>query len=400
MAATASYQAGIEANNVEFSFGIEVTWGVVPAIAFTAIRLTGETMNKQRTRQRPLEINTTREAAASVTTQEVASGAINFAFSYGTYDEFFAVCLGNEWSALLTIVGVAGDIVFTNSSATVGILTSGTASKFSTVTEKSYIRLLGFTNTANNGWWYVTTKTSATSLTLTSNRLSVTETPAGTAAKVRGSTLVNSTEFRSFWLQNKLSTVLYLNYPGSYISGFTLQIQLGQFASGSFNIMSKTESSATSNSSTGAVTAAPGGRVINPVSGYMYTMLAQVAVGATIDQISMTVANTGAAGEFGLGSSSAAGMLAGYLEASGSFRAYFPDFTLYAIFTAETAQNLTFLMQDANTDGYAFQFMSAVLSDAKIDAGGPGQPVYATYQFQADPLSTGTTIRIDKLPSS
>lgn len=397
MAATTAYQAGIEANNVTMSYGIEAAWGVKPAIAFQLLRMTGETMALNRTRQRPLEINITREAAASVTTQEAASGAINFAFSYGTYDDLFAIGLGNEFTTPLAINGVAGDIILTNNTATQCTVTSGTAGKFTLVVAGTYIRLKGFTNAANNGWWYVSTSAALT-IVLISNRLSVTETPAGTAAGIRGSTCVNGTEFRSFYLQKKLSSILYLNYPGAYISGFSLQGQLGQFFSGSFNIMAKDEIPLTAEGSTGAALVAPGGKVINPVSGYMYTLLNQAAAGAVIDQISMTVANTGAAGEYGLGSAGAQGMLAGYLEASGSFRAYFPDFTLYTLFDQETVRNITFLMQDANTDAYAIQFMAATLSDGKINAGGPGQPVYATYQFSADPLAAGTTMRIDKLP--
>jgi len=398
MVATTGYQAGVETTQTQWSYGFETAWGTKPPIQFQALRFTGETLGKTRTRQRPLEINATREAAAAVTVQEQVGGAINFAMSYGTYDDLFAIALGNEWTAPLTIQGAAADITLTNLSSTTATLSSPTANKFQNVTLGSYIRLLGFTNAVNNGIWLVSAKASNVSLTLTSTRSAITETPATTLAGVRGSALTNSTEIRTIWLQEQLAANLFYEYPGSFVTGFSLQAQIGQFFNGSFNLLCKDEQTAVTNQSTGAVLAAPGGRVITPTSGYLGTLLDSVTPTAIIDQLNLTVANTGSVPEYGLGTAGSAGFTGGYLEASGTFRAFFPDFNLYTMYVAEAQHLLAFQVQDANTDAYVISFGTATLSDAKVNAGGPGQPVYASMAFMADPAAAGGTMRFDKLP--
>ena len=396
MVATTGYQAGVETTQTQWSYGFESVWGTKPAIAFQALRFTGETMGKTRTRQRPLEINATREAAAAVTVQEQVGGALNFAMSYGTYDDLFAIALGVEFSTPLAIAGIAGDITIT---AGTNVLSSTLGTKFSAIVQGQYIRLLGFTNAANNGIWFVQTKTDNSHLVLAGIRTIVTETPGGTAAQIRGSTAQNSTEIRSVWLQEQLAPALFLNYPGTFVTGFSLQAQIGQFFNGSFNLLCKDESNATVNGSTGAVLAAPGGRVITPTSGYLGTLIDSAAPTAIIDQLNLTVANTGAVPEYGLGTAGSAGFTGGYLEASGTFRAFFPDFNLYTMYVAEAQHLIGFQMQDANADAYVFSFGTATLSDAKVNAGGPGQPVYASMAFMADPAPVGGgTFRIDKLP--
>src|SRR5450755_1746237 len=80
MPATAGYQAGLETNATQISYGVETTWGTAPAVQFQAIRYTSETLAYAKTRQRPAEITGTREAAQGVTTQQQASGTINYAF--------------------------------------------------------------------------------------------------------------------------------------------------------------------------------------------------------------------------------------------------------------------------------------------------------------------------------
>lgn len=394
MAATTGLAAGVETSATQLSFIVETAWGVAPASAFTAIRYTSESLGAAKTRQRPAEISGTREAAQGVTTQQQATGTINYALSYGTFDEFFAVCMQNEWGAATTVVGVAADITITNT-AGVFTLTSGTGGKFSAVTALTWIRLSGFTNTANNGFWFVSVKTSATSLTLKGPNTVVTETPSLALATVKFSSTRNDTTFRTLYIQEQLASNMFLVYAGSYVSRMTLQGGAGAFLAGAIDIVAKSEAKGTSNASTGAVTAAPTGRVFDPIAGWEGVYWNEAAFGSAIDNFSLTMTNTGASTEFAMGSASAAGILGGIFEVAATVRTYFKDFTQYDLFQGETTGRFAIICKDPSGNAYAFTFLQAVLS-VKLSVGGPGQPVWADVAVEAGP-TTGGTFVMDRL---
>ena len=401
MAATTSYQAGAETTNTVISYAVEAVWGTKPAVAFQAIRYTGETLTGAKTRQRPTEIITTREASQAVTTQQTASGAINYAFSYATYDDFFACLLQNDWQALQTVAGVAADITITQS-AGVTTLSSTTSSKFVNLAANTWIRLLGFTNATNNGFFFVKTHSSDVSLILTgpTAATTVTETPATTLAQIRASTIKNGTTFKSLWIQQKFASNQYLTYAGAYPTRMTIQGGIGAFLSGAVDLVAKAESEVSADGSTGATTAAPTGRVIDPIAGFVGLFWNDLPVTATVDQFAITIENIGAASEFGMGSANAAGILGGTFQASGTFRAYFKDFTYYDLFQAETSGRLAIIVKDSAGNGYAFTFLSAVLAADGVAVGGPNQPVYQNFTIEGGPSGVLGTFVIDRLAGS
>ena len=395
MATTSGYQAGVETNATQLSYGVEVTWGTAPAIQFQAIRYTSETLALNKTRNRPAEINSTREASQGVTTQQVAQGSINYAFSWQTYDDFISCVLQADWQASVPIASIAGDITITTGT---NVLSSTLGTKFTAILAGTWIRLFGFTNSVNNGLFYVTTKTDNSHLVLSGNPSAfVTETPSGTAAQVRYGNIRNSNAFRSLWIQQQFSPSLFLEYAGSYVSRWTMTGGIGNFPTGAFDIIAKSEASAVSNASTGAVLAATTGRVFDPVAGWITATFNEVAVATAIDQFSLTVENTGAAGEFAMGSAGLAGMLGGMLTVTGSFRAYFKDFTLYTNFANETSGRLAFQIRDNLGNAYIITILNAIML-INVDAGGPNVPVYATVNLEGGPAAGGGTIMVDRLP--
>lgn len=401
MAATTGYQAGLEANQTVLSYAVESVWGTKPTVQFQAIRYTSETLAMNKTRQRPAEINAAREVSAGVTTQQSAAGTVNFALSWQSHEDFISSLLGSDWQAAQVIAGIAGDLALTNTSATAATLISTTAGKFTNIAAGQFVRLLGFTNAANNGVYRVATKVSALSLILTSLVPTVTETPAGTAAQVRASTIQNGTQFKSLWIQQKLSSSLFLTYPGSYVTGMTLSGAVGQFFNGGFTIAAQQELSATSEGSTGAVLAASTGKVFDTVAGVAGVYLNEVSIGTGVDSFSLNLQNQSAAAEFGVGSSTALGMLAGTFVATGQIKLFFNSFTLYTKFTAETSGTLEFIIQDSSKNIYVVTLLNATFSSGSIDAGSQGTAIMATFGIECGPVSGGTgTVMIDRLPST
>lgn len=396
MAATTGYAAGVEANNTEISYGTEATWATAPAATFQAIRYTSETLGPNKQRDRPSEISTSREAAGAVTVRAQAGGSIAFAMSYGTYDDMFSVAVGADWQAAQAINGVSGDLTITNLSATTATISSTTSNKFLAISVNQWLRTLGWTNAANNDIWRITAKASEQSMTATKATVGapVTETPSGTAAKIRARMLRNGALFKSLYFQQKLSSSLWLRYPGSFFPRVTLSGGVGQFLNGSFELLSQQEVKGTSDASTGGVLAAPTGRVHDPVPGFAGAFIDAAPIGSVLDSFSITIENQGAALAFGMGAEAAQGALPGTLVASGQFRIYFRDFTLYDRFVALTTGAFSVVTKDAAGNAYVITLPGSVLINPAIEAGGSGQPVMATFQVEGSP---GPFIQIDQL---
>lgn len=385
MASTA-FSAGVESNDVEISYAKEAVWTTKPAVAFKSVRYTGESFSGSKSRARPAEIRNDYQAAAAVTTQETAAAGINFALNSGTYDDLLAGLLGNDFSTAIAISG--SDIAGTATG-----YSTVTASKFTSVTAGVWIKVSGFSNAANNGYKRVT---AATGTTITTAQAGAVE-AAGPAVTIGGSRLTNSTQFQSFHFQKKLSSSLYLVYPGTFWTGATLQASTGQFFTGSFTGISAVENKATTSQSTGAVTAAPTGRVNDSVAGFLGLEWNNTAVSAVIDGITLNIAREGAAAQYGLGSASAQGIIRGAVTVTGSVRIYFRDFTLYDDYKAETARALSYRTVDDAGAGYQITLPYANLMNPNITAGGPNQSVMATFELECAPSPTlGYTIAIDK----
>jgi hypothetical protein len=400
MPATAGYQAGLETNATQISYGVETTWGTAPAVQFQAIRYTSETLAYAKTRQRPAEITGTREAAQGVTTQQQASGTINYALSYGTFDDFMSVALQADWGAALSIQSILTDVSIVNTGGVI-TMTSTLAGKFTGINQGQWIRIVGAANAVNNAWWYVSVKDSLVLMHLTgpNSATAISETAAAGNIGIRGGQLRNGTTFKSMFVQQALSSTLYFTYPGAYVSRITLQGGIGNFMTGGIDIVAKSETKAVVQGSTGAVLAAPSGRVFDPVAGFVSVTWNEAVFASAIDQFAITLENTGAAPEFGMGAASAQGILGGTFQASGTFRAYFKDSSQYDLFTAETAGRLAYVMKDSTGNAYAFTFMNAILVAGGPAIGGPGQPVYATFTVEGGPqVGTGnSTFSIDRM---
>jgi hypothetical protein len=383
---TTGYNAGIETNDVEISYGKEAVWGTKPAVAFQAIRFMSESFSGSKTRNRPSEVRTDLQAAYAITTQEQASAGVNFGLSYGTYDDLLAGLFNNDWSTALTVTGT--DIAATGTG-----LSSATASKFSSIAVGQWIRTVGFANPLNNTYRRVTAVT-GTTVTLAGG---LTVEAAGASVTVRGSRLTNGTVFQSFHVQKKFATAVYLLYPGTYWTGGTLSASTGQFMSGSLTGVAQIEAKQTTNQSTGAVLAAPVGRVNDNVAGFQGIELNGTAIAAVVDAVSVQITKEGAAAQYGLGDSSADGVLRGVVTVSGSIRIFFKDFTIYDLFKSEAESIISFRTVDSAGSGYQLTLPAATVMNPQVVAGGPGQAVMAEFALEGNPHGTlGYTIQLDR----
>jgi hypothetical protein len=402
MPATLGYQAGVEANQTQLSYGVEVTWGARPLVQFQAIRYMSDTLALTKTRQRPSEINVSREVSQALTTQQVAGGTINYALSYGSYDDFFASLMQNDWTPPFAIASIGADITMTSTGTTNQTLSSTLATKFTSINVGQYIRVSGFTTIVQyNNWWRVTAKADNSHITVNGNAVgAATETSSGANVLITGSTLNNGTTFKSLYVQQKFSSNKFLRYGGTYVTRITLGTSVGNFFTGAIDVVAQSEISATVEASTGAALPAPSGPVIDPVSGFVKILYNAGAIVGLLDQLSLTLENTGAAPEFSLGGTAGAdGMLGGTFTASGAFRMYCKDFIIYDRFQTEFSADMQIYLQDAAKNSYVLSFQQVVLF-CKINATGPGTALFVdvTFEVNPDPVAGGT-FQIDRNPT-
>jgi hypothetical protein len=388
--ATSGFQAGIEANDVELSYGKETVWGQKPAVAFQAVRMTSESFAGSKTRQRPEEIRQDAQASAAITTQEQATAGITLALSYGTYDDLLAGLLMGEWSTAVDVS--ASDISASNTNSEFG----STSTDFTgeNISVGQWIKVSGFATAGNNGFFRVTS--------VSANALGVSPAPAadeaaGATVTMKGSMLRNGSTFQSFYFQKRLADDKFLVYPGTYWAQGSLSAALGQFMQGSFGGFAKSEEKQTSNQSTGSVLPAPTGRVHDTVGNFGGVMLDGAPIDAVVQEITVNVTKQGAAGQYGIGSPAAQGVNKGFLEASGTLRVFFKDFTVYDLFKAESQHFISFRTADAAGNAYVLTVPAATVMNPQVAAGGPGQPVLANFTLEGNPHPTlGHTLQLDR----
>lgn len=340
MPSVTGYQAGVETTDVQLSYALETAWATLPAVAFKALRITGESMAGQKQRTRFNEMTGVRQASPSVTQQESAGGGINFNLSYGTFDDLMAVTLGNDWTTALAIDGISGDI---STVASGNKLTSTLSTKFANIVVGQYIRLYGFTASsgANNGIYRVSAKANNQDITLAGKTV-INETPTGTAAKIRGSMLRNGNQVQSLYMQKRTASNQFFRYPGVMFGGMALQGGIGQAFTGSFTSMAKDETFNASDASTGAVSAAPSGGFFNAVAAFGGIQLNDVAIDAVVQSCNLNVTREGAAMDYGMGSPSAQGARWGQVNVGGTLTVLFRNETLYNLFKSEANRLVSF----------------------------------------------------------
>ena len=405
------YNAGLDSSDVIVRYGEEVVWDTVPAIAFQEVRLTGESFSEQKTRSRPEEIKADGFVSHALTTQVQATGGLNFALSFGTYDDLLGGLLNSSFTTPLAIVSIATTAIITATTTLANLTGPGFSTNsttlFDLVVPGMWIRASGFTASAgvNNGLYRVTavdTVNDEIQVSATAGNGAALSADASTAAEVnlQGSVLRNGVEFHSFYFEKQLAAALFLVYSGSYINDGNLNAQVGGFVEGTFNFLCASETSGTSTAGTGPAVAAPAGRVIDTVAGFSQLEQNDVAIAAVVQGISWTVTKNNARAQYGLGAANAQGMARGTIDVNGTMSVYFTDFTLYNLYKAETDQQISFAALDNTGAGYIFTLPGATLMNPTIVAGGPDTDIVSDFELEGNEgtgVYAGVIFQIDKI---
>lgn len=400
--ATNSYLAGTDSNDLELSFAPEVTWGTSPSGsgAYQKFRVNSESLSEQRNRSRPGEIRSDWQVSAATTQDVQARGGLQFGISYGNTDELIAGMLTGAWTADLNIVATGIAAAQTASDGSVGTFT-GVATDFADVTVGQWIRVAGFSTAGANGFFRVTAKATDGS------QITVAPGPADDAGgsaetiTINGSMLRNAKTLTTFSIQKRLSSSLGFIYPGTLFTGGQINAQRGQFFSGTLDGLCKDETKAAAEVGSNPLSA-PTAKVMNTVGHFRSLNVDGEATTSKIMSLNTTITREGAAMAFALGSESAQGVgSVGGLSVGISTEVYFADYDLYDAYKAETEKEFSYRVTDSQGNTYIVTIPVVVLSTSTITAGGPNQPVMATFEGMADPSTTyGCTIQLDRMAAA
>lgn len=415
--ATTGYQAAVDSNDVIMSYVAESAWGTTPTTpGFKKIRLDSEGFSGSKSRTRPSEIDPSGQASAAITTKEESTGSLNFSVSAGTHNDLLAASLG---SAFATAVSYSGtDVAISAASGSTCTLTA-TAGAFTTTNlliKGQFIKLFAAGAATQCGVARILT-VAAAQLTLDCCSWTPAITIAGTmgACTIKGSVLRNGTTFDSFTFEKQLSAALFLRYAGSFCTGGSLDVGVGDYLKGTLAFLNKAEASATSGIAGATYAAAPTGTIVDSIKGIGTVWRGEdtgttsgvpAAFDAVIQKIGVKWNKEGAAAQYGIGSAAALGMRSGKQLVTGSLSSYFKDFDLYTQYISEIAGPISFYALDglstaSATKGYVITFCNATIMNPKIVAGGPGQDVMADFEIEGNPdisstsIFGGRTIQID-----
>lgn len=374
----------------------EVTWGVTPVSpVLSNIRYTGESLDDGITTEKSKEIRSDRMVADLIITDAAVSGDVNFELSYTSFDDLFESSFMSAWGNNVAIVGVAADI-----STTAGGLSSATAGKFSTVTVGAVVRLSGFTNPGNNGYFYVTAA-SALALTLDPPPAAV-ETPAGVLAHVTSAgRLRNGITEQSYTIVeifNDATTLTRRHFLGMRVKGFTLDMKTAALLTGKFSFIGKS-ANYTETAFGGETTAADTTTdVMNCVTNIQTIEFDGSVLGSPGAVMSLTLElDNGHRPQKGLGYLGNVGVVASQLSVKATASQYFESKDEADKFKAATSFRFAFVLVDNNGNAYVFTLPRCKYDTFKVNSSQLDTDVMAQTTFQAlrDPI-TNCMVQLDR----
>lgn len=236
----------------------ETVFGTTPAApAFEDTRYTSESLNYSITNIVSNEIRSDRQTSDLVQTEADVSGAIDFELSYESFEDFFLHALGdtNGFSADYAISNT-GDISVVGGAGAGFDATAVVDFDGSGITVGDWVRVSGFVTAANNGYFRVKTVTTGAGgfIGVEDGSNLVTEASPATAVEIHGSKLVNDVteyshaiekEFGDAFADTANPTPVFIYFNGVRTCGFTLNVNVGEILTGSFNFQGTVASTQT-----------------------------------------------------------------------------------------------------------------------------------------------------------
>lgn len=385
------------ANTVQLRYFPEATFGTTPGAGNCMnLRMTGESLNFDRTKESDKEINATGELTSSTTVDAGVAGDIKVHMQYAEYDRFLAAVLRNTWSAFGTNgVGATFSGTFTTTTITAGSATSG-SSIFTNLKKGQWFRLLAPTDSNNGKLLRVSTTTAPTTTVITLDA-STALTAAGPIANcaIQTARLTTGTDLTSFSIERDTGVGEFFNFRGCVPSKFSTSLAASSQIEATFSLLGKDQARGTSTMLPGTPVASNTYDIQNAVDGVGQIWEGTAPLTSTyVKSVSIDL-DSGLRAQKAVGNLGLVGIGIGTFVAKGTLEVYFADGTMFDKFDDDTYTSLTFSMQDSSGNGYVITMPRVQLNSAKVMAGSKDTDLMASFEYTAyqDSANADTTLR-------
>lgn len=376
-----------DTNRTRLSYGLESAYGTLPNISLTDIRHTGESLRQDTRTASSSEIRQDRQIPDVIRTAANVSGDINIEMSYGAHDDFLQwAMLSAGWSSVVT-VGPVTNV----SAASADNSFNSAAAGFGSIVAGQWIKVSGFANAANNGYFKVVTQT-ASKLVVSGGTL-VVEAAGPTVNVVMGGQIVNGVALNTFALERQYVDLgnVRARYHGCAVEAFNLAIAAEAIITGSFGIMGQQESSGTTSFGSG-YTLAPSNGVMNAIDDVPKIIIN----GSTtvMNSLSMAAKNN-LRGRMVIGNVGPVSIGTGSFDITGTAQVYFSDATLITHYLSFNRVPISWVMEDSTGKAYVIELPAVKFTSGQRVAGQQNADVIADLAFTAYRHSTDDiTMRI------
>jgi Phage tail tube protein len=379
-----------DSSRVQLAGIAEVTWGTTPASALAAIRYTTENLGARKETQRSEEVRSDRQTTDIVEVGKSADGGFDFEASAGAHDPYIEGMMNEAFStdsgfSAATVSAASADNSFNDS-----------GSGFPTLVPGQWIRVSGYVDPANNGWFEVVSRTAA-KIIVTGGTLVVEA--VGPTITITDSTITNGTTKKSYTMEKFFSDITqYYALPGCRVDTLSLSIASRQRVTGTFGFMGKGGALAAATAGSGAYSAAPTNPVLNASANVARILEGGAVLGAGVyvQQLDIEFANNLRAVD-GVGSVDSVEIGVGRFNVTGSMSILFQNEVIFNKYLNHTASSINSAIEDANGKGYMISLPRVHYSNADVTGVGNDDEITADLEFEAimDPTE-GIMARIDR----
>lgn len=368
----------------------ESSLGVTPASALNGFRFTGETLSQDVSTETSAEVSPDRQTTDIIRTGKEVGGEVNFESSYGSHDEYLAAALYSaDWGAELTITAI------TISAANADNSFNDSGSGFPAFVAGHWIKVEGFTEAANNGYFQVV---SAAAGKIVVGATLVTET-AGDSVTIRGTAIRNGTTRSSFTLEKEFTDKTQFEYfKGCLVDALNLSFASRSILTGSFTFTGLTGGMEASTAGTGAPVASNENPILNASSNVVKIQEggSDLGAGIYVKSLDLSLKNN-ARGRDAIGSLENVDYGNGSLDLSGKMIIYFHNNALYDKYLEDTASSWSVVVQDSAGNAMAYSVPQLKFTNGKVLVAGKNSDVMAEMEWTAykDPTDD-YTFQIDK----
>lgn len=335
-------------NRTDLSYIEEVTPGTTPATpAFQLLPTTGGAPRANITTAVSQVIRSDRATDDLIPVDsDIMADAINFELAYTPYKPLLQALLQQN-TAVTAAVTDETDLSVT--AATRTIASSTTDFVASGIRAGRIIKIAGFANAANNGYFFVQ---SVSANELIVSKRNMTDEAAGEAVSISGTSYangVNTPKSYSFCKRIQgIDNTAYFYYRGMQISQFVLNYQLGQLLGGNFGLVGLEEDPTETPITGQSFTPIPSYTVMSPATsmGLSELFVSSLSANPRFEQVNLTINNNINAAKQ-IGTLGAADLASFTLDVTGDIRVYFENIAQYNLFRNATEFALSLLSQDA-----------------------------------------------------